>query len=394
MARAGETVELAAARGRRSTRSTLVDVGRHRPGRGRSRRRRRVLRGHVHPGAGARPRRGRRQRRLPRRARRGPRAGRSRSTDATRSTTSARRPPTARTGARARCLLPDRRRASRPARRSRSPDGALDARSRAASAIGVPAAACAGRPGDADPPRRRRGRGSLGDRAGRDGARLAPDKVLVDAGRRPSADPCLTPRWTSSTAIERLEPGTGRSFVVVGVFDGLHLGHAYLLEHLVARPRARDARPAVITFDHHPDEVLTGPRRRSCATRPSASSGWRRPAWRSPSSSTSTSALRETPYDAFVGRIASACAARGLPDDAGRGVRLRAARARRTTLAALGRARRVRGRRRPAVRARRPRRSAARTSAPRSPPATCRRRSGCSGGRTRSSATSTAGGPA
>jgi riboflavin kinase / FMN adenylyltransferase len=47
-------------------------------------------------------------------------------------------------------------------------------------------------------------------------------------------------------------------FVVVGVFDGLHLGHAYLLEHLVAEARARDARPVVITFDHHPDEILTG----------------------------------------------------------------------------------------------------------------------------------------
>ncbi len=47
-------------------------------------------------------------------------------------------------------------------------------------------------------------------------------------------------------------------FVVVGVFDGLHLGHAYLLRHLVAEARRRRARPVVITFDHHPDEVLTG----------------------------------------------------------------------------------------------------------------------------------------
>jgi riboflavin kinase / FMN adenylyltransferase len=47
-------------------------------------------------------------------------------------------------------------------------------------------------------------------------------------------------------------------FVVVGVFDGLHLGHAYLLRHLVAEARRRQARPVVITFDHHPDEVLTG----------------------------------------------------------------------------------------------------------------------------------------
>ncbi len=49
-----------------------------------------------------------------------------------------------------------------------------------------------------------------------------------------------------------------RVFVVVGVFDGLHLGHAYLLERLVAESARRDARPVVITFDHHPDEILTG----------------------------------------------------------------------------------------------------------------------------------------
>ena len=47
-------------------------------------------------------------------------------------------------------------------------------------------------------------------------------------------------------------------FVVVGVFDGIHLGHGYLLEHLVSEGAGRGARPTVITFDHHPDEVLTG----------------------------------------------------------------------------------------------------------------------------------------
>jgi riboflavin kinase/FMN adenylyltransferase len=58
--------------------------------------------------------------------------------------------------------------------------------------------------------------------------------------------------------IDRLTPSDGRLFVVVGVFDGLHRGHAYLLEHLRAEATRRGARPAVITFDHHPDEVLTG----------------------------------------------------------------------------------------------------------------------------------------
>ena len=58
--------------------------------------------------------------------------------------------------------------------------------------------------------------------------------------------------------IEGLRPQDGPIFAVVGVFDGLHLGHAYLLEHLVREASAREARPTVITFDHHPDEVLTG----------------------------------------------------------------------------------------------------------------------------------------
>jgi riboflavin kinase/FMN adenylyltransferase len=58
--------------------------------------------------------------------------------------------------------------------------------------------------------------------------------------------------------LAHLVPSDEPVFVVVGVFDGLHLGHAYLLEHLVAEAGRRAARPMVITFDHHPDEVLTG----------------------------------------------------------------------------------------------------------------------------------------
>lgn len=55
-----------------------------------------------------------------------------------------------------------------------------------------------------------------------------------------------------------VEASTHPAFVVVGVFDGLHLGHAYLLHHLVLEAARRDARPVVVTFDHHPDEVITG----------------------------------------------------------------------------------------------------------------------------------------
>jgi riboflavin kinase/FMN adenylyltransferase len=58
--------------------------------------------------------------------------------------------------------------------------------------------------------------------------------------------------------VDGLRPEHGPIFAVVGVFDGLHRGHAYLLEHLVQEAETRRAHPAVITFDAHPDEVLTG----------------------------------------------------------------------------------------------------------------------------------------
>jgi len=60
------------------------------------------------------------------------------------------------------------------------------------------------------------------------------------------------------TGTASLQPAFGRLFAVVGVFDGIHLGHEYLLRELRRVARERDARPAVITFDHHPDEILKG----------------------------------------------------------------------------------------------------------------------------------------
>lgn len=58
--------------------------------------------------------------------------------------------------------------------------------------------------------------------------------------------------------VEGLTPPVGPIFAVIGVFDGIHLGHQYLLRRLVDEARARSARPAVITFDSHPDEVILG----------------------------------------------------------------------------------------------------------------------------------------
>ena len=60
------------------------------------------------------------------------------------------------------------------------------------------------------------------------------------------------------TGRAELRADDGPLVVAVGVFDGLHLGHAWLLERLVEEARRRGARAAVITFDAHPDAVLLG----------------------------------------------------------------------------------------------------------------------------------------
>jgi riboflavin kinase / FMN adenylyltransferase len=101
-----------------------------------------------------------------------------------------------------------------------------------------------------------------------------------------------------------LEPGLGRLFVVVGVFDGLHLGHEYLLGELRRVATEHRARPAVITFDHHPDEVLKGAAPALLCDpverlRRLAAAGVEVTVIE-----TFDVALRETPYDAWLRRIA------------------------------------------------------------------------------------------
>jgi riboflavin kinase/FMN adenylyltransferase len=53
-------------------------------------------------------------------------------------------------------------------------------------------------------------------------------------------------------------PGPAGSVVSVGVFDGMHLGHAAILRANVARARELGAVPAVVTFSEHPKQVLLG----------------------------------------------------------------------------------------------------------------------------------------
>jgi riboflavin kinase/FMN adenylyltransferase len=105
--------------------------------------------------------------------------------------------------------------------------------------------------------------------------------------------------------LEQLPRSAEPAFVVVGVFDGLHRGHAYLLEHLATEAASRGARPIVITFDHHPDEILTG-------SAPPLLCDPDERLERLAGAGVETTVvvhfdqrLRETPYDAFVGMIAA-----------------------------------------------------------------------------------------
>jgi riboflavin kinase/FMN adenylyltransferase len=112
--------------------------------------------------------------------------------------------------------------------------------------------------------------------------------------------------------VEGLTHELGPAFVAIGVFDGLHRGHTYLLQHLRDDAARRAARPTVITFDHHPDEVLTGqappllldPRERlerleALGVAVTVVQHF-------------DAALRQTPYDAFVERIRERIELRGF----------------------------------------------------------------------------------
>ncbi len=49
-----------------------------------------------------------------------------------------------------------------------------------------------------------------------------------------------------------------RSVVTVGVFDGVHLGHLTVLEAVVVRAEQVEGIATVVTFDPHPQEVVSG----------------------------------------------------------------------------------------------------------------------------------------
>lgn len=104
--------------------------------------------------------------------------------------------------------------------------------------------------------------------------------------------------------IDALDRSLGRLFVVVGVFDGLHLGHEYLLRELRREADRHDARPAVITFDHHPDEILIGAAPPLLCDPDERLERVEAAGIAVTVVQTFDVALRETPFDVFVRRIA------------------------------------------------------------------------------------------
>jgi tRNA pseudouridine55 synthase len=99
--------------------------------------------------------------------------------------------------------------------------------------------------------------------AGGAGARAAAGAATFTDGATHTTEPRLRivdprNRMTVVPGITALQPELGRLYLAVGVFDGLHRGHLYLLRELCRAARRAGARPAVITFDAHPEELIEG----------------------------------------------------------------------------------------------------------------------------------------
>jgi riboflavin kinase/FMN adenylyltransferase len=58
------------------------------------------------------------------------------------------------------------------------------------------------------------------------------------------------------------------SIVTVGMFDGMHRGHQYLIQHLVEKAHSNDRDAVVLTFFPHPDKVIRNIEERYYLTTP------------------------------------------------------------------------------------------------------------------------------
>lgn len=60
-------------------------------------------------------------------------------------------------------------------------------------------------------------------------------------------------RWHG---LDEVPADWGRSVVTIGVFDGVHRGHARIVRAAAERARERGLRSVVVTFEPHPDEIV------------------------------------------------------------------------------------------------------------------------------------------
>lgn len=137
---------------------------------------------------------------------------------------------------------------------------------------------------------------------------------MTDDPQAMTEDPAVAPglRFDLVAGVDALRPEHGPLFAVVGVFDGLHLGHRWLLDALRMHSERIGARPAVITFDSHPDEVLVG-----AAPPLLLDPGDRLRLLQDAGVSVVVvqhfdQELRRTPYDRFIGRITARTRLAGL----------------------------------------------------------------------------------
>ena len=56
--------------------------------------------------------------------------------------------------------------------------------------------------------------------------------------------------------LDQIPRDFGRTVLTVGNYDGLHLGHRYIIQQMVERAKQLQARSVVLTFDPHPIRIL------------------------------------------------------------------------------------------------------------------------------------------
>ena len=66
---------------------------------------------------------------------------------------------------------------------------------------------------------------------------------------------CVSER--SITGYQNFEVPSSGTLIAVGNFDGVHLGHRSLIEHVLVQAHARSLMPVAMTFDPHPAAVLS-----------------------------------------------------------------------------------------------------------------------------------------